>query len=278
MIYQYNSYRSFLRSALSERMTQNSKFSLRAFARQLDLSPAILSQVLSGKRNFSQQTSFKVSHRLNLNSEQSDYFCLLIQYETEKMPELRANLQERINKIKFRYTNKASLPVDLELEQFKLISDWYHIPIVEMTELKNFEFCAVNVARKLGISKLDAQVAIERLERLELIEKVEENCYQKTRSDYVFQSKNINFALNKFHRQMLNKAVDSLVGQKRSERQIVSNTFSIDPKLLPQACDLIEKFRSELVQLFNGSVENTETYHMGLQLFRLTENDFKNKI
>jgi len=226
---------------------------------------------MSAKRNFSPKTAFRVAHNLKLKSGESDYFCLLAQYEAETHPVLKLALQTRLERILAKKRGAASSPRELSLEVFKLISEWYHIPIIEMTELKGFELTPTNIAKRLRITRNEAEVAIERLERLKLIEKKEDGNYRKTNTDYEFRSELMNSALNQFHRQMLGKAVDAIEGQTRQDRLIASNTFSIDPRLLPKAVNLIGKFREQLVELFNSSDENTHTYHLGLQLFRLTE-------
>ena len=48
-------YRKALRESFEEKKYRNSKYSLRSFARDLSVSPAALSQVLSGKRDFSSE-------------------------------------------------------------------------------------------------------------------------------------------------------------------------------------------------------------------------------
>lgn len=273
MIFEHTSYRTYLKAALAEKTAQNPKFSLRAMARQLNLSPAILSQVMSAKRNFSAHTALHVAQTLKLDEAETEYFCLLAQYEAEKHPTLKSALHTRLEAIQANRKQHSPVPRDLNVEVFKMISDWYHIPIVEMTELKDFEFNATNVAKRLRITRNEAEVAIERLERLELIEKTPEGIYKKTNADYEFSSPLMNEALNRFHKQMLAKASDAVEHQKRGERLICSNTFSIDPKLLPKAEEIIRRFRKQLVELFNSSSENSETYHMGVQIFKLTESE-----
>ena len=272
MIFQHTSYRTYLRSVLAERASQNPKYSLRAFARQLDLSPAILSQAMNKHRNLSSEMAFRVAQNLKLNGQEAEYFCLLAQYEAEKLPSLRDNLAERLSAARKRSPQAvAAFPRDLSVDAFKLISDWYHIPMVELTQLKGFTLTASNAAKRLGISNNEAELALDRLERLHLIERLPEQGYRKTNEDYDFGSPFMNDALNKFHKQMLAKASDATTAQARAERQISSNTFSIDKRLLPKAAALTANFRREMVELFNTSEENTETYHLGIQLFQITQ-------
>lgn len=271
MIFQHTSFRTYLKAVLAERRGLNPGYSLRAFARQLDVSSAVLSQVMSAKRNFSPKLALKVAERLKLNEDENQYFCLLAQYEAASVPSLKAQLHSRLLEAQNKREKNGIVPHDYSVEIFKLISDWYHLPIVEMTELKDFKFTAENIAQRLGITKNQAEVAIERLERLEMIEQKPEGGYRKTHLDIHFRSEVMNAALNSFHRQMIGRAGDAVAEQKREERFIGSNTIAIDPKLLPKATELIAKFRDDLVELFNSGDKNTEVYHLGMQLFRLTK-------
>lgn len=273
MIFEHSSYRTYLKAALAERTAQNSKYSLRALARDLSVSPAVLSQVMSSKRNFSAHMALQVAQALKMDSTESEYFCLLAQYESEKHPTLKSALHSRLEHMQLARKRRSNVPRDLNVEIFKLISDWYHIPIIEMTELKRFKFNAANIAKRLGIARNEAEVAIERLERLQLIEKKQDGGYRKTNADYEFSAPMMDEALNKFHKQMVHKAGDAIEKQPRAQRLIASNTFSIDPRLLPKAQVLMNKFRKELVDLFNTGDENTQTYHLGLQLFKLTDSE-----
>lgn len=273
MIFEFTSYRSFLRAELAERTFQNPRYSLRAFARQLKLSPAILSQAMSAKRNLSSRMAYQVAQNLKLSADESNYFCLLAQYELETHAELKASLHSQLEKLQRGRKRNGPVPRDMELETFKLMSEWYHIPIIEMTELHGFDFAPSNIAKRLGITRLQATAAIERLERLKLIERASDGKFKKTNSDYEFSSKKMSSALNKFHKQMLGRAVEAIDGQPRPERKVISNTFSIDPALLPQAEEILARFRQEMVALFNTGQTNTETYHLGIQLFKLTKSN-----
>ena len=62
-------YRKALAKELKERQLRNPGYSLRSFARDLGLSPAALSQVMSGKRHFSKGNAEKVISALSLIEE-----------------------------------------------------------------------------------------------------------------------------------------------------------------------------------------------------------------
>lgn len=264
MVLEHTSYRAYLRSVLAERITKNPSYSLRAMARDLGLKPSQLSEVCKGTKNLSLQSAHVAALKLGLEACEAEYFCVLVQYETAKSSELRESFLKRM-----RALNPVREIRDLSVDQFRLIADWYHLPIVEMTLLEGFELSAKSVARKLGITALEAQAAIDRLERLELIERDASGRYAKVHENYLFKSEAPNEAIRQFHRQMLAKAAESLETQKHGERYLGSQVFSVDPGLLPEAHEMIEDFRKKMVGLFDRSKKRTSTYHLGVQLFNL---------
>jgi len=249
-------------------MSKNPAYSLRAMAKQLSLQPSHLSGILKGTKNLSVARAYELAGRLGLTGRDVEYFYLLVDHEHAKAPELKHSLLERLRNINSRYQ-----VTDLSVEVFKAISDWYHIPIIEMTALDEFDFNAENISRRLRITKIEAERAIERLERLELIERDENGRYKKVHANALFKSQLPNKALRQFHKQMITKAGEALDEQSPNERYVGSQTFSIDPEQLDEASKLIEKFRAALVQLFNNGKKKTRTYHLGVQLFSLLKKE-----
>jgi len=64
MIAAKNGRRSKVRAAFDSRKSRNNRYSMRAFARDLDIDVAALSRVLSGQSSFSQRTWDKIKGHL----------------------------------------------------------------------------------------------------------------------------------------------------------------------------------------------------------------------
>lgn len=166
MIYEHTSYRSYLKEVLADRTRKNPKYSLRAMAKQIGFASSSLSEVMSGTTNFSLKSARKLAAKLALASDETEYLCLLVQLESTREPEIRESLLERLTSLR-----PKKIPMhDLSVDQFKQVSEWYYSPILEMIHLNNFEITPTSVSKKLGISKIEAEVAIERLIRLEFLE------------------------------------------------------------------------------------------------------------
>src|SRR4051812_13706155 len=108
-------YRLLLAAELAERKRRNPAYSLRAFATQLDVSAASLSQIMSGKRHLTAKTARRMAVRLGLPPERARDFLASVP---------RPSLVEGVGGAR---APRAPLDRDvLEAETFEIISDWHH--------------------------------------------------------------------------------------------------------------------------------------------------------
>ena len=270
MIYEHASYRTYLRATLAERIAKNPAYSLRAMARQLTLSPSFLSEILAGDNNLSSARALSLGRGLGLAGPELEYFQLQVQLEGTQDPELKSSLLERQ-----KVLNPTRQPQDLSVDVFKAIADWYHVPILEMANLERFDFTPAGISQALGIKQVEAQAAVERLLRLELLFQDSAGKISKAKEQWLISSKIPNEALRKYHRQMLGKAIDSLETQTPKEKFIGSETFPFDATQLQQARGVIEECFSKLVKLAATGKKRKKIYHLGIQFFDLTLNDRK---
>ncbi|MEN0058238.1 MAG: TIGR02147 family protein [Bdellovibrio sp.] len=270
MLTKHTCYRNYLKDLLVERVQKNSSYSLRALARDLDVSPAMLSEVLKGHKTFSPATALKVSQRIGLTEFEQEYFLTLTQWDSAKTPEMKVALAKRLVTL-----NPSHAVKDLSLDLFRIIADWYHLPILEMTRVAGVEFTPRSLAKQLGISVIEAETALDRLLSLELIEKVAAKKYKKTSNRILATAKIPNSALREYHRQMLNKAIESLETQAPSEKLVGSETFALDPALLEEANAITEEYFNRMVRLSGQGKKRTHVYHLGVQFFKLTKGENK---
>ncbi|MDB5037478.1 MAG: hypothetical protein JWQ35_1006 [Bacteriovoracaceae bacterium] len=268
MVLEHSNYRSFLKSTLVEKQDKNPAYSMRSFAILLGLTQSALSQVFSGKKNLSLESANRISNKLGLHENEIEYFRTLVQIETTRDIDLKRSLLTRAQAL----NPKRDLQ-DLSVELFSVISDWYHLAIKNMLDLDHFEFTPTNIARRLGISKIEVELAIERLIRLEMIEvdSAHKGKYRKVKDHTIVRSAVPNEALRKFHRQMLQKAIESLETQTPREKMIGSETFAISEEVLPKATEIAEEFFKKMAALSCKSKKRTQVYHLSVQFFNLTK-------
>jgi uncharacterized protein (TIGR02147 family) len=271
MVFEHATYRSCLKALLAERIARNRSYSLRAMAQSLDVSHSLLSEVISGKANLSQENARRITRRIGLDSRSADYFCLLVQLETSKDPEVRETLLERIRELNPRVKDIHDLSVDA----FRQIADWYHAAILEMTFLDPPDFTPSVIARRLGIRRVEAEAALERLCRMGLLEKDSRNIYRKPSTRLRVDSPAPNDALRDNYRQLLAKIDEALETQSPEERLSGGETLAFSREALPRARRAIEDCFQTLIDLSEKTPRKKDIYHLAIHFINLTSSKGK---
>jgi uncharacterized protein (TIGR02147 family) len=267
MILEHSNYRTFLKSVIVEKQRANPAFSMRAFAKHIGLGQSAVSQVLSGKKNLSFESASRIAQKLKLEEKDAEYFRILVQIETTRDPEVKKALV-----LKAQTLNSDHKVRDLSVDLFSTIADWYHAVIENLTEIVGFTFTPSEISKTLGISKHEAELAIERLLRLEIIEKDPKhpNKYRRV-PEYTLTTSDVpNKALRLFHKQMLEKTIESLETQSPKEKFIGTETIAVSKDSLPQIFELADEFLKKVVKISESSKLKTDVYHLAVQFFNLT--------
>jgi uncharacterized protein (TIGR02147 family) len=266
MIFEHSDYQSYLKALLQERKQANKAYSLRAMAEALEISASTLSDVMAGKKNFSEETAQDVAVKLKLTGDKKKYFTSLVQFQTTKDEDLKEILNAKLKVLNPKLRNHF----DITIDRFNLMAEWYHTAILEMTHLDRKKLTPDTLSVELSISKEQAKAALELLLRLELIEEEGEGFFRKAKGKFQAQSEIPNEALRRYHYQMLSKAQESLRTQTPQEKFVGSETIPLNSKDLPKAVDIIENCFQQLLQLAENSLDRDYVYHVGIQAFKLT--------
>lgn len=238
-----------LKIELERRQKLNPAYSLRAFARYLETSPATLTQVIAGKRKLGRKTAEKVVLKLNLSPQEEN--------------QILGSLN--------RDTSNSSAPLErnqLSEEVFAAISNWYHLAIISLGELEVHSADPRWIARKLDIKVKDANTALMRLETLGYI-KIENNRIIPTTPPISTTDEISSASVRNYHHQILDLAHLKLDEVELEKREFSSVTMAIHKKNLPKAKALIKKFKRELSNLLEHG-EKDDLYNFSIQLFPLS--------
>jgi uncharacterized protein (TIGR02147 family) len=258
-------YKSYLQNELSRRCERNPRYSVRAFARALDINDGALSQILSGKRIPAYRTAQRIIRALGLTPEEEQSFLASL---AEKH---RSRGLQRLNPI---FREIQSKPRQQQIDLFRLAADWYHVAIGELTLVEGFQSDPAWIARELGISVIEAKLALERLVNHGYLKVEEDGKYVRVAgADRVFFGQSTG-AIRTFHRQILEKAIHSLENDATDKREISGWTLAIDPAQLPEARNLIDTFVSNLCGFLTTN-KGKAIYHMEVCLFPLQANHEK---
>lgn len=161
---------------------------------------------------------------------------------------------------------------DVSLDYFFVLSEWYHFAILSLLDTPGSVFEAKWISKRLGISIMEAKLAIERLKSLDLIEKTDGRWKQKGGPIRVNESE-ANSASRKFQKDLLLKAIQSLEKDPQPSRDISSMTFCMNPERVTYAAERIAQFRRELSRELETEHHVTEVYQLTIQLFPLSKKE-----
>jgi plasmid maintenance system antidote protein VapI len=85
-----------LQEAFERRIAKNSRYSLRAFARSLGISPSRLCEILKGKQGLSVAWAEKIATRLKFEKEKKRQFCDLVEAEHSRSEARRRLAKQRL--------------------------------------------------------------------------------------------------------------------------------------------------------------------------------------
>ncbi len=225
-----------LRDALTEelalRATAAPGYSLRKFAAELEVSPAQLSKVLSGKSTLSEEKISKISIILKWPAEL-----------TKRAIIQARNIKGRRQISILNKQSQVTLMSDIEKETFKVISDWCHFAILELIHLKDFTPDTKFVAERLKIDLETAQAAIHRLIDLKLLKINEDGSWEdSSRYSTTLKSFDTDLAMREYQVQLLEKAKTALKEIDISQRSQTAMTFAVPKSKVAEAKEKIISF------------------------------------
>lgn len=243
-----------LRAQYLRRRERNPLYSTRAFARDLGMSQGFISLVLNGKRKLSMKSALELSANLAMTRQETRAFLDAVALE------LQGGARARTEPF-----------AQLELDGFKLISQWYHIAILDLMLVEGAKADGAWIAKRLGLTRIQAKDAVERLKRLGLL-KEQGGRWIKTKAKLEVPTRRSDTAIRAFHRQMISKALEELSksDQKNFDaREISAITLPLDPKRMVEVKRHIDQFQKEMIEIF-GAGRCSELYQLNVQFFPLT--------
>ncbi len=267
---QYASYHNLLEEEFERRKQFNEAYSLRAYARDIGVSAPSLSLILKQKEGLSVKTAEDIARKLKLSEQKKNWFCNSVGSLHARSFKERNHYSEKIKE----YKNEAKVFTEIHLEYFKVIADWYHFAILELTYIKDFQNDIKWIADVLGITVEEANDALDRMKALELI--VEKKGKLVDAFKFLATPNDVPSAsLKKFNTQLMKKAIEALYTQDVQEREIASNIFSIRKEMLPKYKEKLRDFRRELEHEASQQKDKDAVYCLSMQFYELTTRSSK---
>jgi uncharacterized protein (TIGR02147 family) len=238
-----------LKWTLEDRIKSNSNYSLRAFAKSLNVEASSLSQILRKKRPLSSKMKLRLMKGLDLNEE------------------VLKTIFEKVN------AHKGDARTSLSLDAFKVISDWQHFAILELIRTKNFKPDIRWIASKLGINYLEVQAAVDRLQNLDfLVIDASGEWIDQIDCSEIYAHEFTSIAQKHLQKQILKKAVDAIDEVPLKERVQSSMTLAIPKSKVESARKRIRSFLAEMEKELQAEGEEMDSvYHLTTALYPVTK-------
>ena len=226
---------------------KNPAYSLRAYSKKIGIPTSALSEILNGKRAVTAKMGKRILDGLGLNPIESKTL----------LGQLNDQSNERGH---------------LDLELFKVISEWHYFAILSLAEINDFSIEPVWISKRLNIQKREAKKAVETLLNLEMLERDEKTGrYRATGIQYKTPTDVANISLKNHTLQTLELANNSLLNDPVEVRDFSTVTMAIDPNNLDEAKKMIKDFRRRLSKKLETG-NKKEVYKLAIQLFPLSGN------
>jgi uncharacterized protein (TIGR02147 family) len=239
--------RLLLLQELTARKQRNSSYSLRAFARDLGISAAALSQYMSRKRELSPKNRRSIATRMKLSP--------LEQKQLEAKPR--------------ELTHEEASHESLSEDQFRLIGDWLSLAVLNLARLRENRAEPKWIANRLGVSLEEATDVLDRLLRLNLVETKDKRLV-RTSKPLTTTSDVPSEAIQKYHLGLLRKAERALLDLPVTDRDVTSITMPTDPEKLLEAKKILKRTAHRIAKLVATDAAS-EVHVLSMQLFPLTQ-------
>lgn len=243
-------FRHFLAGRFEAAQRQNPRYSLRAFARQLAIDHSTLSQLLRGRRPLTRKAVRRIGERLGLAESLVSFYARRLDNQND--------------------AGAGGEAVQLSLDTFHVISDWYHAAILEVIQIKDFRPDSRWIAKSLGITVNEVSVALQRLLRLGLLQMAGAKWINQS-ADAKIANEELTPDLRKKlraqgHRQAM-AAIERAPGECLAQHSI---TLAIDSKQLPRFDDLVREFLESLQALLGETPDKDDVYEFQISAFPVT--------
>ncbi|KHD87952.1 MAG: hypothetical protein OM95_11865 [Bdellovibrio sp. ArHS] len=256
-------YRDYLLKELERRQKKNPSYSLRAYARDLEVPCSRLSEILNGKVGLSESRAMNLAVKLNLAPSEKDFFIDLALSEHARSAVLREMALKRVQAREEAFEKIGE-------DQFAVISDWYHTAIAELMHLDQFTATPENISQRLGLTLDTTEKALERLENVGLVTKSNEGTWMPSSNKYSSSYGASSEAARTFFQQMQTKASEAMTPQSGKRWDMGCTLVPTNRDKTKEIAKKIRNFRLEIMQELQDSDNKDSLFALSTSFFEVT--------
>jgi uncharacterized protein (TIGR02147 family) len=239
-------FRAYLQNEFSRRLAANSQYSLRAYARALDIAPSALSAILNNKRPLTDKAIQRLAPKVGVSPQVAQKYL-----QSKSRPPAYQHLAD---------------------DEYEVLSSGIHNALLELIKTKDFDGREETMAKRLGVPPTEIKIALQRLERLKVLDR-SGGIWRDLTNGFTSRLKEnyTDAARRAMQVSLLEKSIAAVKEVPIELRNHTSMTFAINPADLPEAVEKIKKFRREMDRYFDAAEEKGEVYQLSVSLFPLTK-------
>lgn len=271
-VFDFLDYRGYLRAYYEAAKRRPAGFSFRTFSKRAGLkSPNFFKLVIDGDRNLGKDTVGKFADALGLMGEAREFFADLVAFEQAADNAEKNRVFERIAASRrFRTARR----IDSMLHDY--LSHWYHPVVRELVARSDFRDDPKWIAETLRprITPKQAAHSLELLLGLELVTKdPATGRYALHEPTLTTEHEVTALGAANFHRQMIERALESIETVPSTQRDLAALTVCISPSIALEVKRRIHQFREAMTELCDNGSDGKVVYQLNLQWFPLTATD-----
>ncbi len=244
-IYDYDDYRAYINDYLQLKQASHKAFSLRAFAKKINLSPGHLSLILSGKKNLSEEHADVLCDNFKFTDKDRVFFHLLVEYAHSSL-KVKDSILRKIN-----IEKSKSVLLDVAITERMSKINWYHLYIlIAFGIVKTIDKLENLMTEQAGIEKKLIRQSISDLLAQGLL-KEEGESYKRTSKRLVLSSSVQNSILKTMHLDYLKKNEEFVSSRGTDDRYSITEFISIPEDKYDEVKKLTNEYLDELTALNN---------------------------
>ena len=268
-VYDFLDHRAYLAAYYQAAKRTKPSFSFRMFSKLAGLrSPNFLKLVIDGERNLGADSVGRFAQALGLEGADAEFFADLVAFgQAQTLAEKNRAFEGIASSRRFR----AARRIDGEL--FAYLSHWYNPAIRELAARDDFSEDPRWIATQLRprITPTEAAEAMKLLLSLGLLVR-DEKTGRPVRGEPTLTTEHEVRSLGAaaFHRQMLERAAQSIESVPRELRDLAALTVCVSPETVALVKQRIHQFRESLTELCDADAQGNTVYQLNVQWFPLS--------
>ena len=233
-----------------------------------------LHNVISGRKNISKSSVYKLSQALRLSKTEAAYFDNLVFFNQAEDLNERNHFFNSLQSIRNR-DKKSVQRKRMRQDQYEYYTTWYHSAIRSLLDLFEFSGDYQKLASRVfpPVTPKQARESVQLLTRLGLVQKTENGIYSVTEKHITTGDEIRNLAALNFHRECARLAGFAITTIPKNRRHITGTTLGISEEGYHRICSEINDFRKRIIAIVDNDEKCDRVYQMNVHLFPFSTPD-----